>query len=74
MVPRGISYLFEVILKRFAEVFAELLCKLFLPVTDLLKSSEEETENLRFVCPSEAADELPVVIEPLDTVGTVFYL
>ena len=74
MVPRGISYLSEVILKRFAEVFAELLGKFFLPVADLFKSSEEETENLWLFCPSETADEFSVVIEPLDTVSTVFHL
>ena len=73
-VREGFSYLPEGRLKRFAEVFAELLGKFFLPVSDLLKSSEEEAENLRFVCPSETADELSVVIEPLDTVGAVFHL
>jgi len=61
-------------LQRIAKIVTEFLCKFLLPIANRLQATEEEAENLRLFNPFQSTDELAIVIQPFNTVGTILYL
>ena len=74
MKPVFKQYSVEVELEAVAEVLAELLSKLFLPVADFLHAAEEEAEHFWLFCPLKTTDERAVVPKPLNAVGNILEL